>query len=275
MAATFQLELVAADRIVWSGEATMVIARTLEGEVGILANHAPLLGVLAPGTVEIRPDDGSPMIAAVDGGFLSVANNRISILAERAELADDIDLAEAQRELERGAAAAATTASARSRPSPPPRPGSPPPRRPRSQQPTARDGRTREEHRCRGGRTSSMSSACSRPSRSLCSLFLFVRRRVLSRQGGTFECSVRMRAPSKPLADGRPRLGARARPLRRREPRVVPGLLVLAAAQGGLRPVARGARPAQAPRRRGVLAVCRPHRRRGQARLGVDDRDRR
>jgi len=101
MAATFQLELVAADKIVWSGEATMVIARTLEGEVGIMANHAPLLGVLAPGTVEIRPDEGSTMIAAVDGGFISVAHNRISILAERAELADDIDLSEAKRDLER------------------------------------------------------------------------------------------------------------------------------------------------------------------------------
>jgi F-type H+-transporting ATPase subunit epsilon len=100
MAATFQLELVSADRVVWSGEATMVIARTIEGEVGILANHSPLLGVLAPGTVEIRPAEGEAMFAAVDGGFLSVAHNRISVLAERAALADTIDLAEAQRTLE-------------------------------------------------------------------------------------------------------------------------------------------------------------------------------
>lgn len=100
MAATFQLELVAADRIVWSGEATMVIATTLEGEIGILANHAPLLGVLTPGAVEIRPDDGSKLMVAVDGGFISVAHNRISILAERANLADDIDAAEARRELD-------------------------------------------------------------------------------------------------------------------------------------------------------------------------------
>ncbi len=98
--AEFQLELVSADRMVWSGEATMVITRTIEGEVGILANHAPLLGVLAPGTVEIRTVDSSPMIAFVDGGFLSVANNRISVLAERAEIADEIDLSDAQRELE-------------------------------------------------------------------------------------------------------------------------------------------------------------------------------
>jgi F-type H+-transporting ATPase subunit epsilon len=98
--ATFQLEVVSADRMVWSGEATMLITRTIEGEVGILANHAPLLGVLAPGTVEIRPADGATLIAAVDGGFLSVANNRISVLAERAAMADTIDLAEAQRALE-------------------------------------------------------------------------------------------------------------------------------------------------------------------------------
>src|SRR6478752_637836 len=101
MATTFDLEVVAADRIVWSGEAIMVIARTTEGEVGILANHAPLLGVLAPGTVEIRPEEGASLVAAVDGGFISVAHNRISILAERAELSDDIDLAEAQSALER------------------------------------------------------------------------------------------------------------------------------------------------------------------------------
>jgi F-type H+-transporting ATPase subunit epsilon len=100
MATSFQLELVSADRVVWSGEATMVITRTIEGEVGILANHAPLLGVLAPGTVEIRPADGPTMVAAVDGGFLSVANNRISVLAERAAMADTIDLSEAQRNLD-------------------------------------------------------------------------------------------------------------------------------------------------------------------------------
>lgn len=78
----------------------MVIATTLEGEIGILANHAPLLGVLTPGAVEIRADQGSPMMVALDGGFISVAHNRISILAERAELAGDIDAAEARRELD-------------------------------------------------------------------------------------------------------------------------------------------------------------------------------
>ncbi len=100
MATTFDLQVVAADHTVWSGEATMVIARTLEGELGILANHAPLMGVLAPGSVEIRPADGNTVVAVVDGGFLSVAHNRISILAEHAEMADEIDPAAARRRLD-------------------------------------------------------------------------------------------------------------------------------------------------------------------------------
>lgn len=100
MAATFQLEVVAADHTVWSGEATMVITRTIEGEIGILAGHAPVLGVLAPGTVEIRSEGGSPLVAVVDGGFISVANNRVSVLAEHAEMSADIDLATARRDLE-------------------------------------------------------------------------------------------------------------------------------------------------------------------------------
>lgn len=99
--AELHVELVSADRTVWSGEATAVIARTQEGELGILAGHAPLLGVLANGPVQIRSTDGGSVVAAVHGGFLSVAENRVSILAEIAELAEEIDEARAQRALER------------------------------------------------------------------------------------------------------------------------------------------------------------------------------
>jgi F-type H+-transporting ATPase subunit epsilon len=94
------VELVAADRVVWSGDATIVIARTTEGEVGILANHAPLMSLMVPGVVEVRSDGGDTIRAAVDSGFLSVADNRVSILAEQAALADDIDAGQAQRALE-------------------------------------------------------------------------------------------------------------------------------------------------------------------------------
>lgn len=94
------VELVAADRVVWSGEATSVVARTTEGEVGILANHAPVMSLMVPGVVEVRSDGGDTIRAAVDSGFLSVAGNRVSILAEQAALADEIDASSAQKALD-------------------------------------------------------------------------------------------------------------------------------------------------------------------------------
>jgi F-type H+-transporting ATPase subunit epsilon len=100
-----QVELVAADRLVWSGEATMVIARTTEGDVGILPNHAPMLSLMVDGLVDVTTADGETWIAAVDAGFLSVANNRISILAEHAEMSHDIDLEKARADLDRAHAA--------------------------------------------------------------------------------------------------------------------------------------------------------------------------
>lgn len=100
MADQLQVELVSADRLVWSGEATMVVAKTAEGDVGILRNHAPLLSVMVEGAIEIQTD-GDTVYAAVDAGFLSMANNRVSILTEHAELADDIDVEAARAELEK------------------------------------------------------------------------------------------------------------------------------------------------------------------------------
>jgi F-type H+-transporting ATPase subunit epsilon len=99
------VELVAADRTVWSGEAIMVIARTTEGDVGVLKNHAPLLSLLVDGVVDIQTADGDTLIAAVDAGFLSVANNRVSILSEHAELSHEIDVERARLELEQAEAA--------------------------------------------------------------------------------------------------------------------------------------------------------------------------
>jgi F-type H+-transporting ATPase subunit epsilon len=100
LAEQLNVELVAADRKVWSGEASIVIARTSDGEIGILPGHAPILGVLLSGAVQIRQDGGEVVVAAVYGGFLSVANNDVVILAEEAELAAEIDVAQAQRELD-------------------------------------------------------------------------------------------------------------------------------------------------------------------------------
>jgi F-type H+-transporting ATPase subunit epsilon len=102
MADTYlHVEVVAADRLVWSGEATMVIARTTEGDVGILPNHSPILSLLVDGVVDVQTSEGETWVAAVSAGFLSVANNRVSVLAEYAEASHDIDLEKARQDLER------------------------------------------------------------------------------------------------------------------------------------------------------------------------------
>lgn len=97
---TLQVELVAADRTVWSGQATMVIARTVDGDVGVLKGHAPLLSLLTDAVIEISEGNGQLVFATVEGGFLSVANDRVSILSERSILAEEIDVNQAQTDLE-------------------------------------------------------------------------------------------------------------------------------------------------------------------------------
>jgi len=101
------VEVVAVERQIWSGEATRVIARTTEGELGILPGHIPLLGQLADGgTVRILQESGEELVVAAHGGFLSVTNRGVSILAEVAEFADEIDVARARKALENARAAA-------------------------------------------------------------------------------------------------------------------------------------------------------------------------
>ncbi len=100
--ATLQVELVAVERKIWSGEATMVIARTTEGELGVLPGHAPLLGQLAPGgVVTIRTESGEDLTVAAHGGFLSVSERGVSILAETAEISTEIDVERAREALSR------------------------------------------------------------------------------------------------------------------------------------------------------------------------------
>jgi len=88
-----QVALVEPEGELWSGNAEMVIARTLDGEIGLLTGHAPVIGILYEGsTVQIRPDGGGPdVFAAVSGGFLSMADNRVSILAREAQLGPDVN----------------------------------------------------------------------------------------------------------------------------------------------------------------------------------------
>ena len=100
--ATLQVELVAVERKIWSGEARMVIARTTEGELGILPGHAPLLGQLAEGgVVTIRGAEGEDLVVAAHGGFVSVTERGVSILAETAEISTEIDVERARAALSR------------------------------------------------------------------------------------------------------------------------------------------------------------------------------
>jgi F-type H+-transporting ATPase subunit epsilon len=98
---TLQVALVVPDRELWAGQARIVIAKTTEGDIGVLTGHSPVFGVLAEGSlVEILPPEGSdaPAVrAAVSGGFLSVADDQVSVLAAQAELADDVDVTAARQ----------------------------------------------------------------------------------------------------------------------------------------------------------------------------------
>lgn len=94
--ATLNVSLVSVERAVWSGEATRVIARTIEGDIGIMPGHEPFLAILADGRVRIERPDDYPLVVAVHEGFFSVDSNEVKILAEIAELATEIDVERAK-----------------------------------------------------------------------------------------------------------------------------------------------------------------------------------
>lgn len=85
--AELTVSLVSADQEVWSGTAKQIIARTVEGEIGILPGHEPLLAILGTGEVRVTTVDGQLITASADDGFLSVENNTVTIVARNAELA--------------------------------------------------------------------------------------------------------------------------------------------------------------------------------------------
>jgi F-type H+-transporting ATPase subunit epsilon len=108
---TLHVEVVVADRELWAGEANMVIAKTLEGDIGVLTGHPPVLGILAEGSiVRILDPEGSSgadgaeaageVTAAVSGGFLSVSDDQISILAVDAQLGREVDTSAARSALD-------------------------------------------------------------------------------------------------------------------------------------------------------------------------------
>jgi F-type H+-transporting ATPase subunit epsilon len=108
-----RVELVQPEGELWSGEAELVIARTLDGEIGLLTNHAPVIGVLAEGStvkIELASASEPDVFAAVSGGFLSMADNRVSILARQGQLGKDVDSAAAQALLDKALEAAGPAA---------------------------------------------------------------------------------------------------------------------------------------------------------------------
>lgn len=98
---TLHVEVVSPERILWTGEAEMVSARTLGGgDIAFLTGHAPFVGALDIGKVTVRPEAGSSdVLVAVHGGFVEVSNDRVTILSDVAELKEQIDVPRAQAAL--------------------------------------------------------------------------------------------------------------------------------------------------------------------------------
>jgi F-type H+-transporting ATPase subunit epsilon len=98
---TLHVALVVPEGEIWTGDAQRVIAKTLEGDIGVLTGHAPVLGILAEGSVvRVFPGESQEELsAAVAGGFLSVADDRVSILARQAQLGTEVDLRAVRAEL--------------------------------------------------------------------------------------------------------------------------------------------------------------------------------
>jgi F-type H+-transporting ATPase subunit epsilon len=108
---TLHVALVVPEGEIWAGDAQRVIAKTLDGDIGVLTGHTPVLGILAEGSVvRILPEDGQgaggELLVAIGGGFLSVADDRVSVLARQAQLGTEVDRAGAQASLDAATEAA-------------------------------------------------------------------------------------------------------------------------------------------------------------------------
>ncbi len=98
--ATTEVEVVSPDRILFSGEAEMVVCRTVDGEIAFLAEHTALIGALVPCVLRIVAEGGDEDVFAVGGGFVDVGNNKVIVLADQAQESGDIDVAAARSDLE-------------------------------------------------------------------------------------------------------------------------------------------------------------------------------
>lgn len=97
MAASFSLSVVTPEKVFFDGETSQIIVRTTVGDIGILANHTSLVADLPSGPLKVMQEDGSWRVAAISTGLLKVGGNKVSILANAVEWADEIDLDWAKR----------------------------------------------------------------------------------------------------------------------------------------------------------------------------------
>ena len=104
--AELTVAVVSAERSIWSGAAKSIVAKTPEGEIGILPGHEPVLALLVESPLRIEQPDGMKVVVAVHGGFFSVDRDTVNVIAEVAELASDIDLDRAKAALDRAKAQA-------------------------------------------------------------------------------------------------------------------------------------------------------------------------
>ena len=109
MASAFHLDVVSPEAVLWSGEAIMLVTRSTEGEMGILAHHQPLMASLVPWSAVITPLNGPKVVLAVRGGFLQVVSNRVTLLTDLARVVEG-EGPEAIEEARRLAAALAAEA---------------------------------------------------------------------------------------------------------------------------------------------------------------------
>ena len=119
---TLHVEVLMPDQSLWSGEAGLVIAKTIDGDIGVQTGHSPMFGILSPGSlVRVRevPGDENPgdvVRIAVRDGFLSVTDNRVSVLASVGELSGDVDVSTARTDLETATAEAGSGSAAEESP---------------------------------------------------------------------------------------------------------------------------------------------------------------
>ena len=85
---SFRVDIVTPESVIWSGDADFVVARTVEGEIGILTDHEPTMAALATGVVVVE-SDGERVTVGTHGGFLQVVDNHVTLLTDRAELTED------------------------------------------------------------------------------------------------------------------------------------------------------------------------------------------